>query len=84
MDQPDPERSPHTPKKELQFQGPRPPPLKVTKDSHKIRKPPPYPPPKQPLRPSRTQHEQNQPVIIYSVSPKVIRAYVADFLSSLD
>ncbi|KAB1210298.1 Protein MKS1 [Morella rubra] len=81
MDQADPERSPHTPKKELQLQGPRPPPLRVSKDSHKIRKPPPHPPPKQPVRPFRTQQEPNQPVIIYAVSPKVIHADVADFMS---
>ncbi|GMY12410.1 protein MKS1 [Fagus crenata] len=79
--------SPETPKKEVQLQGPRPPPLKVSKDSHKIKKPPPHPPPKPPLKPFQTQQQQqqyqqpNQPVIIYSVSPKVIHATVSDFMS---
>uniref|UniRef100_J3MPK0 VQ domain-containing protein n=1 Tax=Oryza brachyantha TaxID=4533 RepID=J3MPK0_ORYBR len=48
-----------------EMQGPRPAPLKVSKDSHKIRKP-------QQLR---------QPVIIYTMSPKVVHANPADFMS---
>ncbi|GFY80193.1 hypothetical protein Acr_01g0000020 [Actinidia rufa] len=54
-----------------QLQGPRPPQLRVRKESHAIRKtpqaaPPPLPPP---------------PVIIYAVSPKVIHTTVSDFMS---
>ena len=86
---------PHPPPK-LQIQGPRPPPLRVSKDSHKIKKPPPHPPPKlqiqgprpPPLRVSKDPQQQqqqqppHQPVIIYSVSPKVIHASSAsDFMS---
>ena len=86
---PDPqESSPQTPKKEVQIQGPRPPPLRVSKESHKIKKPPPHPPPKLPLKPfqnpqqQQQQQQPHQPVIIYSVSPKVIHASSAsDFMS---
>ncbi|XP_016492980.1 protein MKS1-like [Nicotiana tabacum] len=66
-----------SPKRELQ--GPRPTPLKVRKDSHKIRKPPVVPhqqhhqlPPQAPPRP---------PVIIYTVSPKVIHANPSEFMT---
>jgi hypothetical protein len=43
MNQPDPGKMTHQQKKEVQLQGPRPPPLKVSKESNKIRKPPPHP-----------------------------------------
>ncbi|GMN48398.1 hypothetical protein TIFTF001_017575 [Ficus carica] len=51
-----------------ELQGPRPTPLKIHKDSHKIRKPPVAPPqPSQPpIQPPR------QPVIIYDISPKSV------------
>lgn len=80
MNQPDPRQPP---KKEVQLQGPRPPPLKVSKDSHKIKKPPPHPPPRPPPPPHAQQQQQlpQQPVIIYAVSPKVIHATVSDFMS---
>lgn len=55
-----------SPRRELQ--GPRPAPLKVRKDSHKIRKPP-QPP----------QHRP--PVIIYTVSPKVIHTDPSEFMT---
>ncbi|XP_050208148.1 nuclear speckle RNA-binding protein B [Mercurialis annua] len=70
-----------SPRKELQ--GPRPPALKVRKDSHKIRKPPVAPQ-------SQQQQYQNQnqpqtqlrpPVIIYTVSPKVIHTNPNDFMN---
>ncbi|KAL5703628.1 hypothetical protein ACHQM5_022156 [Ranunculus cassubicifolius] len=83
-----------SPRKELQIQGPRPTPLKVRKDSHKIKKPPiappyhpqhhqqqqsqsqyQYPPPQQ------QQQQQRQPVIIYTVSPKVIHTDASEFMS---
>ncbi|KAJ8439062.1 hypothetical protein Cgig2_018456 [Carnegiea gigantea] len=56
------------PRKELQ--GPRPTPLKVRKESHKIKKPP-------------VNHQQppRQPVIIYAVSPKVIHANPSEFMT---
>ncbi|GMI67607.1 MAP kinase substrate 1 [Hibiscus trionum] len=63
-----------TPKRQLQIQGPRPTPLKVSKDSHKIRKPP-HPPP------AAAADQHRQPVIIYAVSPKVIHAKESDFMS---
>ncbi|GFY94198.1 hypothetical protein Acr_09g0006440 [Actinidia rufa] len=50
-----------------QLQGPRPPQLRVRKESHAIRKPPQALPP--------------QPVIIYAMSPKVIHNTVSDFIS---
>ena len=80
MNQPDPGKQPQQQKRELQLQGPRPPPLKVSKESHKIRKPPPHPHPKQPPRPLQTQQPPQQPVIIYAVSPKVIHATTSNFM----
>uniref|UniRef100_A0A0D9VDN8 VQ domain-containing protein n=1 Tax=Leersia perrieri TaxID=77586 RepID=A0A0D9VDN8_9ORYZ len=52
-----------------ELQGPRPAPLKVSKDSHKIRK-------------QQQQVQQvRQPVIIYTMSPKVVHANAAEFMS---
>lgn len=65
------------PRKELQLQGPRPPPLKVQKDSHGIKKPPPAA--AKPPRPAAAH--PHKPVIIYSVSPKVIHADVSEFMT---
>ncbi|KAI4345112.1 hypothetical protein L6164_012271 [Bauhinia variegata] len=64
-------------KRDLQLQGPRPPPLRVSKESHKISKPP--RPPAAANQPAPAA--PRQPVIIYSVSPKVIHATVNDFMS---
>ncbi|KAK2980359.1 hypothetical protein RJ640_014532 [Escallonia rubra] len=63
-DQPSPARR--------ELQGPRPAPLKVRKDSYKIKKPPIPPQPSHPpLDPPPPPAELNrQPVIIYAVSPK--------------
>lgn len=81
MDMPD-FSSGRSPRRELQ--GPRPAPLKVRKDSHKIRKPPMAPPP------AGHQHHQHHPpphapprppVIIYTVSPKIIHANPNEFMS---
>ncbi|KAL2318344.1 hypothetical protein Fmac_032220 [Flemingia macrophylla] len=66
-------RSPN--KRELQLQGPRPTPLRINKDSHKIKKPPVAPAPAQQQAPPRL------PVIIYTVSPKVIHTTPSDFMS---
>ncbi|XP_022753666.1 nuclear speckle RNA-binding protein B-like [Durio zibethinus] len=63
-----------SPRKELQ--GPRPAPLKVRKDSYKIKKPP--------LAPQPVQQQPVQvrpPVIIYTVSPKVIHTNPSDFMN---
>ncbi|XWS44754.1 hypothetical protein CRYUN_Cryun15aG0074600 [Craigia yunnanensis] len=68
-----------TPKRQLQIQGPRPTPLKVSKDSHKIKKPPPhatFPAPE-----AAADQRRRDPVIIYAVSPKVIHAEESDFMS---
>ena len=62
-----------SPRRELQ--GPRPTPLRISKDSHKIKKPPLAPQPLQPQAPPR------QPIIIYTVSPKIIHSTPADFMS---
>lgn len=77
MDMPDFSSGP-SPRRELQ--GPRPTPLRVRKDSHKIRKPPVAPPPAghyhhPPHAPPRP------PVIIYTVSPKIIHANPNEFMS---
>ncbi|KAG2576094.1 protein MKS1-like [Panicum virgatum] len=53
-----------------ELQGPRPAPLRVRTDSHKIRKPP-----QQPVQQVR------KPVIIYAVSPKVVHADPSEFMS---
>ena len=63
-----------SPRKELQ--GPRPAPLKVRKDSYKIKKPPLAP---QPVERQPTQIRP--PVIIYTVSPKVIHTNPSDFMN---
>ncbi|GAU27476.1 hypothetical protein TSUD_14560 [Trifolium subterraneum] len=57
-------------KRELQLQGPRPTPLRINKNSHKIKKPP--------LGP---QAQIRQPVIIYTVSPKIIHTTPNEFMS---
>ncbi|KAK3002523.1 hypothetical protein RJ639_022090 [Escallonia herrerae] len=68
-----------------ELQGPRPAPLKVRKDSYKIKKPPvPPQPPYPPLDPPPQPHPaelNRQPVIIYAVSPKVIYTTVGDFMN---
>ncbi|GAA0153381.1 hypothetical protein LIER_11632 [Lithospermum erythrorhizon] len=63
-----------SPRRELQ--GPRPAPLNVSKDSHKIKKPPVGP---QPLR--HHQPPPRAPVIIYTVSPKIIHANPNEFMT---
>ncbi|CAJ1974347.1 unnamed protein product [Sphenostylis stenocarpa] len=62
-----------SPRRELQ--GPRPTPLRISKDSHKIKKPPLAPQPSHPQPPPR------QPIIIYTVSPKVIHTTPSDFMN---
>lgn len=64
-----------SPRRELQLQGPRPTPLRISKDSHKIKKPPLAPQPSHPQPPPR------QPIIIYTVSPKVIHTTPNDFMN---
>ncbi|KAM7511199.1 hypothetical protein LguiB_010074 [Lonicera macranthoides] len=66
-----------SPRRELQ--GPRPAPLKVRKDSHKIKKPPIAPAQQSQLPPH--QHHHRPPVIIYTVSPKVIHANPSEFMT---
>lgn len=57
---------PHrSPRREGHLQGPRPSPLGVSKGSHVIMKPPPQP---------------REPVIIYTISPKVIHVEPANFM----
>ncbi|KAK9948818.1 hypothetical protein M0R45_004380 [Rubus argutus] len=86
---PPPHPQPTTPKKEVQLHGPRPAPLRVSKDSHKITKPPPHPHllRGQNPRPTTQFHQfqppqqPHQPVVIYTVSPKVIHTSVNEFMS---
>lgn len=70
-----------SPRRELQ--GPRPAPLKVRKDSHKIKKPPMAPQSQHPQPPAQhqNQHQHRPPVIIYTVSPKVIHTNPNDFMT---
>ncbi|XP_061355453.1 nuclear speckle RNA-binding protein B-like [Gastrolobium bilobum] len=65
-----------SPRRELQ--GPRPTPLSINKDSRKIKKPPLAPPPPQPSQPHAPPR---QPIIIYTVSPKIIHTTPGDFMS---
>ncbi|XP_049410408.1 protein MKS1-like [Solanum stenotomum] len=71
-----------SPKRELQ--GPRPTPLKLRKDSHKIKKPPVVPHQHHQLPPHHQTQPRSQPrppIIIYTVSPKVIHANPSEFMS---
>lgn len=77
------------------LQGPRPPRLAVSKDSHKVRKPPvapqrhhrPHqqqqqqPPAAQQHHPQQQYQQARQPVIIYDASPKVIHTKPGDFMA---
>ncbi|XP_073127827.1 protein MKS1-like [Henckelia pumila] len=83
MDTPDIPFS-RSPRREIQ--GPRPTPLKVRKDSHKIRKPPVAPPPAAASGSQNHYHPHappppRPPVIIYTVSPKIIHANPNEFMS---
>ncbi|KAF8405856.1 hypothetical protein HHK36_007933 [Tetracentron sinense] len=71
MDRPDLRTSNSSPRREIQ--GPRPTPLDVRKDSYKIKKPPVAPQLPQP------NPQIRQPVIIYTVSPKVIHVKPHEF-----
>ncbi|MED6172262.1 hypothetical protein PIB30_048437 [Stylosanthes scabra] len=80
MEFPDMNPTGRSPRRELQ--GPRPTPLRINKDSHKIKKPPLAPPPQQ----SPSHHQApplppRQPIIIYTVSPKIIHTTPGDFMS---
>lgn len=55
-----------SPRRSSELQGPRPTPLRINKDSHNIKKPP-LPP--------------RQPIIIYTVSPKIIHTTPSDFMT---
>ncbi|XP_047959174.1 protein MKS1-like [Salvia hispanica] len=78
MDMPDFSSGP-SPRRELQ--GPRPAPLKVRKDSHKIRKPPMAPPPAAGHPHPPPHAAPRPPVIIYTVSPKIIHANPNEFMA---
>nr|VDD37202.1 unnamed protein product [Brassica oleracea] len=78
--------------KSKEILGPRPPPLKIRKESHKIIKKPPLVPqprlkPPEPAPPQLQQQEPMQsqpprgPVIIYTVSPKIIHTHPNNFMA---
>ncbi|KAM3271611.1 hypothetical protein ACQJBY_042045 [Aegilops geniculata] len=73
--------------RQLQLQGPRPPRLSVSKDSHKVRKPPVVPLPYGARQQAPNNHHQQAqpqpraPVIIYDASPKVIHTQPGEFLA---
>ncbi|XP_068660920.1 protein MKS1 [Aristolochia californica] len=75
MDPPEDPAGRPSPRRELQ--GPRPTPLKVRKDSYKIKKPPLAPLQQQTQPPPQPR----PPVIIYTVSPKVIHTNASDFMT---
>ncbi|XP_074573572.1 protein MKS1-like [Curcuma longa] len=69
-----------SPRRELQ--GPRPSPLKVGKESHKIRKPPIVPPRHRPPPAGDPPPPRpRDPVIIYTVSPKIIHIEPTEFMT---
>ncbi|WOL11206.1 hypothetical protein Cni_G19968 [Canna indica] len=72
----DPSEPRPSPRRELQ--GPRPSPLKVSKDSHKISKKPPVPPAHSHAQPPPANRP---PVVIYAVSPKIIHAEPDEFMT---
>ncbi|CAH8351737.1 unnamed protein product [Eruca vesicaria subsp. sativa] len=73
--------------KSREILGPRPPPLKIRKESHKIIKKPPLVPqlrqqPPEPAPPQLHQQEPpRDPVIIYTVSPKIIHTHPNNFMA---
>ncbi|KAL1221581.1 Protein MKS1 [Cardamine amara subsp. amara] len=67
-------------KRQLQICGPRPSPLSVHKDSHKIKKPPKHPAPP-PDRDQAPPYAPREPVVIYAVSPKVVHATKSEFMN---
>ncbi|KAF8097394.1 hypothetical protein N665_0290s0051 [Sinapis alba] len=68
-------------KPQLQIYGPRPSPLSVHKDSHKIKKPPRHPAPPPPHRDQPPPYVAREPVVIYAVSPKVVHTTTSDFMN---
>ncbi|KAF3533569.1 hypothetical protein DY000_02042465 [Brassica cretica] len=68
-------------KRQLQICGPRPSPLSVNKDSHKIKKPPKHPAPPPQHRGQAPLYAAREPVVIYAVSPKVVHTTASDFLN---
>lgn len=63
------------------LQGPRPSPLKISRDSHKIRKPAAALPAVVPSVPNLPIIKRSQPMIIYMQSPKIIHAEAQDFMT---
>ncbi|KFK39183.1 hypothetical protein AALP_AA3G210900 [Arabis alpina] len=68
-------------KRQLQICGPRPSPLSVHKDSHKIKKPPKHPAPPPQHRDQAPSYAAREPVVIYAVSPKVVHTTASDFMN---
>nr|VDD52129.1 unnamed protein product [Brassica oleracea] len=68
-------------KRQLQICGPRPSPLSVNKDSHKIKKPPKHPAPPPQHRDQAPLDAAREPVVIYAVSPKVVHTTASDFMN---
>ncbi|KAF9682728.1 hypothetical protein SADUNF_Sadunf05G0138800 [Salix dunnii] len=71
--------SSRSPRKELR--GPRPPVLKIRKNSQKIKKPPLAPQPSHQPPQIQQQTQPRPPVIIYTLSPKVIHTNPNDFMT---
>ncbi|KAG0483547.1 hypothetical protein HPP92_011631 [Vanilla planifolia] len=68
-------------RRELQLHGPRPTPLKVSKDSHKIKKPPLAPQHQTQNAKPAPPAQHRPPVIIYTLSPKVFHIKANEFMS---
>ncbi|KAL0743506.1 hypothetical protein Bca4012_085019 [Brassica carinata] len=71
-------------KRQVQIYGPRPSPLSVHKDSHKIKKPPRHPAPPLPQHHHLDQaplYAPREPVVIYALSPKVVHTTTSDFMN---
>ncbi|XP_056171753.1 putative disease resistance protein RGA3 [Syzygium oleosum] len=72
------QRLPQPTKKQVQVRGPPPSPLRISKDSHSIRKPPRHPPPH---AVASSAADRQQPTIFFDISPKVIHVEEGNFVS---
>ncbi|CAN8270263.1 unnamed protein product [Cochlearia groenlandica] len=68
-------------KRQIQICGPRPSPLSVHKDSHKIKKPPKHPAPPQNRDQPPSYAAAREPIVIYAVSPKIVHTTASDFMN---
>lgn len=76
-----PELKAAPPRREVNLKGPRPSPLKVSKDSNKIKKAAAAPPSRHPAAAAPPRGPIVKPIVIYAVSPKIFHAEPGDFMT---